>query len=58
MISGNPVFKTPGRYYSRSLRPGSKVCSEHIDDWQYLSLGDQEQNEGFPKGKSSGFYVP
>ena len=38
--------------YSRGLRPGSKVCSEHMNDWQYLSLGDQEQNEFFPKSKS------
>ena len=29
----------------KGLRPGSKVCSEHMDDWQYLSLGDLEQNE-------------
>jgi len=29
-----------------------------MNDWQYLSLGDLEQNEVFPKGKSSGFLVP
>ena len=29
---------------SRGLRPGSKVCSEHMNDWQYLSLGDLKQN--------------
>ena len=38
--------------FSRGLRPGSKVCSEHMNDWQYLSLGDLEQNEFFPKSKS------
>ena len=37
---------------SRVLRPGSKVCSENMNDWQYLSLGDLEQNEFFPKSKS------
>ena len=26
-------------------RPDSKVCSEHIIDWQYLSRGDLAQNE-------------
>ena len=35
--------------YSRGLRPGSKVCSEYMNDWQYLSLGDLEQNEFFLK---------
>ena len=44
--------------FSRSLRPGSKVCSEHKNDWQYLSLGDLQQNEFFPKSKSWGFLVP
>ena len=33
--------------FSRGLRPGSKVCSE-----RYLSLGDLEENEFFPKSKS------
>ena len=33
----------------RGLRPGLKVCSEHMNDWQYLSLGDLEQDEFFPK---------
>ena len=37
---------------SRGLRPGSKVSSEHMNDWQYLLLGDLEQNEVFSKGKS------
>ena len=32
---------------SRGLRPGLKVCSEHMNDWQYLSLGDLEQDEFF-----------
>ena len=32
------------------------MCSEHMNDWQYLSLGDQEQNEFFPKSKSWGFF--
>ena len=31
----------------RGLRPGSKECSEHKNDWQYLSLGDLEPNEFF-----------
>ena len=44
--------------FSRSLRPGSKECSEHKNDWQYLSLGDLQQNELFPKSKSWGFLVP
>ena len=35
--------------FTRGLRPGSKVCSEHMNDWQYLSLGDLEQNEFFLK---------
>ena len=33
-------------------------CSEHMNDCQYLSLGDIEQNEPFPKSKSWGFLVP
>ena len=32
--------------------PGSKVCSEHMNDWQYLSIGGLKQNEFFPKIKS------
>ena len=36
----------------------SKVCSEHMNDWQYLSLGNLEQKEFFPKSKSWGFLVP
>ena len=37
--------------FSKGLRPGSKVCSEHMNDWQYLSLGDLESNKMifFPK---------
>ena len=38
--------------YSRGLRSGSKMCSENINKWQYLSLGNLEQNELFPKSKS------
>ena len=38
--------------YSRSLRPGSKMCSDNINKWLYLSLGNLEQNELFPKSKS------
>ena len=38
---------------SRVLRPGSNVCSEHMNDWQYLSQGDLiEGNEFFSKSKS------
>ena len=44
--------------YSRGLRPGSKMCSENISKWQYLSLGNLEQNELFPKSKSEGFLAP
>ena len=38
--------------FSEGLRPGSKACSENMNDWQYLSLGDLEQNAFFPKSKS------
>ena len=38
--------------YSRGLRSGSKMCYENINKWQYLSLGNLEQNELFPKSKS------
>ena len=34
--------------FSRGLRPGTKKCSD-INDCQYLSLGDLEQNEFFSK---------
>ena len=37
--------------FSRGLRPESMVFSEHMKDWRYLSLGDLEQNEFFPKSK-------
>ena len=37
---------------SRGLRPESKVRSKHMNDLQYLSLEDQEQNEFFLKTKS------
>ena len=29
-----------------------------MNDWQYLSLGNLEQKEFFPKSKSWGFLVP
>ena len=45
--STNSVLKGFG------LRPESNVCSEHMNDWEYLSLGDLiEQNEFFSKSKS------
>ena len=34
------------------VRPGLKACSENMNDWQYLSLGDLKQNEFSPKSKS------
>ena len=34
------------------LRPGLKVCSENMIDWQCLSLGYPEQNNFLPKSKS------
>ena len=37
---------------SRGLRPESKVRSKHMNDLQYLSLEDLEQNEFFLKTKS------
>ena len=42
---------------SRGLRPGSKVCSEHMNDWRHLSLRDLVQREIFPP-KNEGFLVP
>ena len=36
----------------------AQLWSEHMNNWQYLSLGDPEQNELFPKSKSWGFLVP
>ena len=33
--------------FSRGLRPGSMVFSEHMNDWRYLSVRDLEQNEFF-----------
>ena len=36
----------------RKKKVCSEVCSEHVNDWKYFSLGDLEQNEGFPNGKS------
>ena len=32
---------------SSGLMSGSKACSENMNDWQYISLGDLEQNEFF-----------
>ena len=37
----------------RDLRPGSKVRSDHMMDWQYPSLGDLEQNKIFSKRRDS-----
>ena len=45
-----PTYKLEG--VSRGLRPGSKVCSEHMNDWQFLSLGDLELKEIFPESIS------
>ena len=42
----------------RKKKVCSEVCSEHVNDWKYFSLGDLEQNEGFPNGKSWSFLVP
>ena len=36
----------PGLRYSSGLRPGSKACSEHMNDWQHLSLRDLEPGRG------------
>ena len=57
-VVGYPTLGVPrrveclGTNVSRVLRPGSKMCSENINKWQYLSLGNLEQNELFPKSKS------
>ena len=48
----NSVIVVKVKIIARGLRPGSKVCSEHMNDWQYLTLGDLEENEVFPKSKS------
>ena len=37
---------------------GFKACFKHMNDWQYLSLEDQQQKEFFPKRRSGGFLVP
>ena len=39
------------------LRPVSKVCSQNISDWRYLSLEYLEQDEIFPKCLSWGLLV-
>ena len=31
--------------YSRGFRPGIRVCFEHVNIWQYISLGDLKLNE-------------
>ena len=40
---------------SRGLRPGSKVCSEHMNDWRHLSLRDLVQREISPPPKMKVF---
>ena len=45
-------------HFSRGLRPGSEVGSEHVIEWQYLSLRDQEQIEIFSQSKSCGLLAP
>ena len=35
-----------------------KMCPERMNNWQYLSPGDLEQNALFPKSKSWGFLMP
>ena len=44
-------FYEPFKSYhnSRGLKPGSKVCLKHMDDWQYnyISLGVLEQKLRF-----------
>ena len=40
-VQSNPMLVMMN---SRGLRPCSKVCSEHMIDWQYLSLGDLKEN--------------
>lgn len=39
-VQGNPMLVIMN---SSGLRPCSKMCSEHMIDWQYLSLGDLEE---------------
>ena len=41
------LIRTLNSLLLKGLRPGLKVCSEHMNDWQYLSLGDLEQDEFF-----------
>ena len=57
-ISDQVTVISVGFQYSRGLIRRSKVCSQHMNDWQYLSLGNLEQKEFFPKSKSWGFLVP
>ena len=51
-FSSSQYPPTKFHIFSRGLRPGSKMCSEQMNNWQYLSIGDLEQNELFPKSKS------
>ena len=38
---GYLIFQFGGQFsLLKGFRPGSKVCSENMNDWQYLSLGD------------------
>ena len=52
------IFLLQHSLSSREIRPGWKLCSAHMIDWQYLSLGDLEQNEIFSKIKSWGLFMP
>ena len=38
--------------HSGGSTPGSKVWSEHMIDWQHLSLGNLRKDEFFSKSKS------
>ena len=48
----NSVIVVKVKIISTGLRLWSKVCSEHVNDWQYLTLRDLEENEVLPKGES------
>ena len=51
-VTARPEKKTKSKKktgISRGLRPGSKVCSENINDLHNLSQGGLEQNEFSPK---------
>ena len=51
-ISRPSVRESERTVQLKGFKPVSKVCSEHMNDRQYLSLGDLEQNEFFPESKS------